>query len=86
MVTSYLGPNKAYEWTVTAIDLAGHQRLSREKFRFTTGATTDGTALPGSCDEGFGVTLDADIWYNYTATCTGSVVVGKANVVAPPQS
>lgn len=47
VVTSYLGPNKAYEWTVTAIDLAGHQRLSREKFRFTTGATTD-VAIPPS--------------------------------------
>ena len=47
VVTSYLGPNKAYEWTVTAMDLAGHARLSREKFRFTTGATTD-VAIPPS--------------------------------------
>jgi len=47
VVTTYLGPNKAYEWTVTATDLAGHARLSREKFRFTTGATTD-VAIPPS--------------------------------------
>ena len=43
--TAYLGPNKVYEWLVTAVDLLGHERPSREKFRFTTGATTD-VAIP----------------------------------------
>ncbi len=47
VVTSYLGPNKAYEWTVTATDPLGHVRPSREKLRFTTGATTD-VAIPPS--------------------------------------
>ena len=37
----------------------------------TTGTNTDGPALPASCDEGFGLSLVNDLWYNYTATCTG---------------
>jgi len=46
VVTSYLGPNKVYEWLVTAVDPLGHERPSREKFRFTTGATTDVAISP----------------------------------------
>ena len=46
VVTSYLGPNKVYEWLVTAFDPLGHERPSREKFRFTTGATTDVAISP----------------------------------------
>jgi Subtilase family/FlgD Ig-like domain len=37
----YLGPSRTYEWLVTAIDPQGHERLSKDFFRFTTGATTD---------------------------------------------
>ena len=41
-------------------------------FEFTNiGANTDGPALPESCDEGFGLTFVNDVWYLYTATCTG---------------
>jgi hypothetical protein len=47
VVASYFGPNKAYEWTVSAVDLLGHDRPARERFRFTTGATTD-VAVPPS--------------------------------------
>jgi hypothetical protein len=43
--TGYLGPNRTYEWTVTAIDAQGHERLSRDAFRFTTNATT-GVPVP----------------------------------------
>ena len=37
----------------------------------STNADTDGPALPASCEEGFGLTLENDIWYEYTATCNG---------------
>ncbi len=39
--TSYLGPSKIYEWTVTATDPESHQRISKDRFRFTTSSTTD---------------------------------------------
>jgi hypothetical protein len=42
----------------------------------TTGATTDGLALPESlCDKGFGVSFDNDIWYNFTALITGETTI-----------
>jgi len=43
------------------------------------GATTDGPTLPTSCDEGSGLSFDNDIWYNYTATCTGTLVASTCN-------
>lgn len=41
----------------------------------TTGATTDGPALPAGCEEGFGLSFEQDIWYCYTASCDGQVTV-----------
>lgn len=38
----------------------------------TTGADTDGPALPAGCDEGFGVAFGQDIWFCYTASCDGT--------------
>lgn len=38
----------------------------------TTGADTDGPALPAGCEEGFGLSLGQDIWFCYTATCDGT--------------
>jgi Subtilase family/FlgD Ig-like domain len=43
--TGYLGPNRTYEWTVTAIDAQANERVSRDSFRFTTNATT-GVPVP----------------------------------------
>ena len=37
----------------------------------TSEATNSGPALPTECEEGFGLSLVNDIWYEYTATCTG---------------
>ncbi|MCH7720539.1 MAG: hypothetical protein IH988_06055 [Planctomycetes bacterium] len=45
------------------------------------GATTDGpnpTDVP-KCDEGFDLDLVNDIWYNYTASCTGTVTVSTCD-------
>ncbi len=36
------------------------------------GATTDGPALPGNCDEGGGLDFVKDVWFDYTASCTGT--------------
>lgn len=44
--TGYLGPSKTYEWSVTAIDVDGHERLSKDLFRFTTTTTTGVTYTP----------------------------------------
>ncbi|MCH7703372.1 MAG: hypothetical protein IID37_16975, partial [Planctomycetes bacterium] len=45
----------------------------------TMGATTDGPPLPPECDEGFGLSMVNDIWYHYTATCTGSALFTTCN-------
>ncbi|MFQ5424871.1 MAG: M12 family metallo-peptidase, partial [Phycisphaerae bacterium] len=42
-------------------------------FAFTTvGSNTDGPALPASCEEGFGLAFVNDVWFLYTASCTGN--------------
>ncbi|MCH7721056.1 MAG: hypothetical protein IH988_08725 [Planctomycetes bacterium] len=45
----------------------------------TVGANTDGPALPSSCEEGFGLSLVSDVWYDYTATCTGTLTVSTCS-------
>jgi len=48
----------------------------------TVGATTDGPPLPPECEEGFGLSFVNDIWFNYTATCSGLITIstcGTAN-------
>ena len=37
-----------------------------------TTATNSATALPASCDGGVGTTMQKDIWYLFTAPCTGN--------------
>ena len=37
----------------------------------TRDSTTDGPPLPADCNEGAGLSFVDDIWYEYTATCTG---------------
>ena len=34
-------------------------------------ATTDGAELPESCDEGFGLSFEADVWFRHVAECEG---------------
>jgi len=45
--TGYLGPSRTYEWFVTATDPQGHQRVSQDRFRFTT-STTTGVGTPAA--------------------------------------
>ncbi len=40
-----------------------------------TRANTDGPALPASCDEGFGLFMGHDVWFNFTAPSTGTTTV-----------
>lgn len=37
----------------------------------TIGASFDGPALPLQCDEGFGLSLDHDVWFVHQAACDG---------------
>lgn len=46
--SGYLGPNKIYEWIVTATDPQGNVRESKDRFRFTTSATTEVNVPPAS--------------------------------------
>ena len=45
----------------------------------TLGATDDGPDLPAECDEGFGTELIRDIWYEYTPTCSGALLITACN-------
>lgn len=45
----------------------------------TENTTTDGLPLAGTCDEGGGTALEEDVWFNYTATCTGILTVSTCN-------
>jgi hypothetical protein len=41
----------------------------------TLGATSKGPDLPESCNEGFGLSFESDIWYSYTPSCNAVVTV-----------
>ncbi len=45
----------------------------------TVNTTTSGPALPGTCDEGFGTSFEHDVWYDYTASCTGILTLSTCN-------
>ena len=45
----------------------------------TLDATTDGPDLPNECEEGFGLVLVNDIWYDYVASCSGTVTISTCN-------
>ncbi len=49
-------------------------------FSFTTiGASTDGNEEFPVCDFGGNANVNSDIWYGYTATCTGDLIVDLCN-------
>jgi len=80
-VLSEPGSRGAYTIDVTAVPCI-HNDLCSQAFPiadgdtlFTTGpATTDGPALPSSCNKGAGTSLGKDIWFDYAATCEGRAV------------
>lgn len=41
----------------------------------TLGSTTDGPALPQFCDEGFGLSLEGDVWALYLPSATGVATI-----------
>lgn len=41
----------------------------------TVSATTDGPALPPACDQGSGTDMDADVWFVYAPTGSGTVEI-----------
>ncbi len=64
--------------TAAANDLcANAQTVPDGATAFTTAlATTDGPTLPTSCDPGGANATGQDVWFNYTATCSGILTVG----------
>ncbi|MBL9148260.1 MAG: hypothetical protein JNM94_06140 [Phycisphaerae bacterium] len=54
-------------------ECAGATPIADGETTFTTeGATTSAPDLDPSCDKGFGTAFVRDIWFTYTATCTGT--------------
>jgi hypothetical protein len=47
-----------------------------------TNATNSATALPASCDGGVGTTMQKDIWYLFTASCTGNAKASTCGTTA----
>ncbi|MDZ4831423.1 MAG: hypothetical protein SGJ09_14650 [Phycisphaerae bacterium] len=45
----------------------------------TLSATTSPAPLPATCDEGSGLSIVDDIWYVYSATCGGNVIVSTCD-------
>ena len=45
----------------------------------TVNGTTDGVDLDVTCDEGGGVAIDKDVWYQHVASCTGVLTVSTCN-------
>lgn len=52
-----------------------------ETFFDTTGATTDGPSEPGICTFFNNSQVSQDVWYCYTASCTGLVTVDLCNAL-----
>lgn len=45
----------------------------------THNATTDGPALPPTCNQGTGLNFVNDVWFAHTAECTGTLTVSTCN-------
>ncbi len=48
----------------------------------TTYATTATPTLPASCNEGAGVAINKDVWFKYTAACTGNATASTCGTAA----
>lgn len=45
----------------------------------TINATTDGAGLPGTCNQGTGLTFVNDVWFRHVPQCTGTLTVSTCN-------
>ena len=48
----------------------------------STNGTDSATTLPASCDEGTGTVMNNDLWYLYSATCSGTATVSTCGTAA----
>lgn len=48
----------------------------------TTFAGTDGDDLPGACDDGAGVAVQNDVWFEYAPTCTGDALIATCGLTS----
>ena len=54
-------------------DCAGATAIGSGTVSFNTAtATNSAIAVPASCDQGAGVTMNKDLWYRFTASCNGN--------------
>jgi len=61
-------------------DCEGASPISDGATGFTNlGATTSIADLPIECDKGFGLAFVRDLWYEYKATCTGTLTVSTCS-------
>lgn len=86
-VAGYNGAQGDYTLNVSCMEPSGNdlcadaETIGDGDTSFSTiGAGTDGPELPPDCEEGFGLFFVNDIWYDYTATCTGDLVVSTCNI------
>jgi hypothetical protein len=64
-------------------DCAQAQSINDGIFPYSCGgAFTDGPALPAVCDEGDGLDLQHDVWFDYTATVSGTATVDLCSGVS----
>lgn len=48
----------------------------------TVNATTVAPTLPASCNEGAGIAINNDVWYKYTATCSGTATASTCGAAS----
>ncbi len=48
----------------------------------TTFAQTDGDDLPGACDDGAGVAVQNDVWFEYTPSCSGDALLATCGLAS----
>lgn len=61
-------------------DCAGAEAIGADPVAFDTRIATDSVpGLPALCDEGYGTTMRQDLWYRWTAPCTGVATVSTCS-------
>jgi hypothetical protein len=86
------GADSTDQWFVDSIDVqgvapndncSGAEIVTNGATAFSTLVATDSTvALPASCNDGAGIVMAKDIWFNYEATCSGTLTIETCGTTA----
>lgn len=61
-------------------DCGGAEAIGADPVAFDTRVATDSApGLPAVCDEGYGISMRQDLWYRWTAPCTGVATVSTCS-------